>query len=427
MESWLIRFDKDGACTSPKTRDALLNRIADKEQPIIFFSHGWNNDFGDAVDLYRRFLSNFEQVAAAQPIDGGPAIFVGVTWPSIWLPSDSGPQMAASPDLQMLTNEPVLQEVAGLLPSTADRTRLYELLEADKIDMTEARELAHLLKTIIIPGEPEGAKEAQVNEDNIVAAIMDIQLAGEGGASNDDDLDAIGTVGGSGPGEIAAAGVLDYLDPRNAIRIASLYLMKDRAGKVGANGVSTLMRDMLTRSRAPIHAVGHSFGSKVMLSALAADPRPTRKMKSALLLQPAISYLSFAAHVPGRDAPGGYRDTLDLVESPIFSTYSASDFPLHAIYHLALLRQKDLGEARIAAAPTTAGSPPSVYAALGGYGPRDAAEQLIDPIPLPGEQVNYPQDARIVGFDGSAGNRIDSHGGVANPSTAWLLCEQMSR
>ena len=89
MESWLIRFDKDGACTSPKTRDALLNRIADKEQPIIFFSHGWNNDFGDAVDLYRRFLSNFEQVAAAQPIDGGPAIFVGVTWPSIWLPSDS--------------------------------------------------------------------------------------------------------------------------------------------------------------------------------------------------------------------------------------------------------------------------------------------------------------------------------------------------
>src|SRR5262249_17376272 len=127
------------------------------------------------------------------------------------------------------------------------------------------------------------------------------------------------------------------------------------------------------------------------------------------------------------DAPGGYRDALDLIESPIFSTYSASDFPLHAIYHLALLRRTDLGEAQIAAEATTAGSPPSGYAALGGYGPPDAAEQLIDPIPLPGEHVNYPQNAGIVGFDGSAGNRIDSHGGVANPSTAWLLCEQMSR
>ncbi len=48
MESSLIRFYKDGACTSPKTRDARLSRIADKDQPIILFSHGWNNDVADA-------------------------------------------------------------------------------------------------------------------------------------------------------------------------------------------------------------------------------------------------------------------------------------------------------------------------------------------------------------------------------------------
>ncbi|UWU68049.1 hypothetical protein [Bradyrhizobium sp. NC92] len=426
MESWLIRFDKDGACTSPKTRDALLTRIADRQQPIIFFSHGWNNDFADAVDLYRRFLSDFERVIAAHPIGHGPAIFVGVSWPSIWLPSEPGPQMAAASDLQMLTNEAVLQEVAGLLPSTADRARLYELLEVNKIDLTEARELARLVKPIIIPDQPEGVKEAQANEDNILAAIKDIQLASEGEASTDDDIDAIGTVDGSGRGRIRAAGGLEYLDPRNAIRMASLYIMKDRAGKVGANGIATLLREMLTGCPAPIHGVGHSFGCKVMLSALVAGSRPTRRMKSLLLLQPAISYLSFATHIPGRDAPGGYRDAFDLVETPIFSTYSAADIPLHAIYHLALLRQKDLGELQIAAPPTTAGSPPSVYAALGGYGPRDAAEQLVDPIPLPGEHVDYP-NAPIVGFDGSAGNRIDAHGGIANPSTAWLLREQMSR
>jgi hypothetical protein len=426
MECWLVRFDKDGTCTSPRTRDALLDKISDTDQPIIFFSHGWNNDFADAVDLYRRFLENFEEVAKAHPTGGKPPIFVGVTWPSIWLPSDSGPQMAGAGDTAAQANEPVLQEIASKLTSPADRARLYELLEADKVSMTEARELARLLKPAINPGANEGPAEADVNEDNIVAAMTDIQLAGQGGSPADDDIDAIGTVGGTGPGEVAAAGFLDVLDPRNALRMASLYLMKDRAGTVGANGVAGLLRDMLKRSRGPIHAVGHSFGCKVMLSALAAGQGPSRKMKSALLLQPAISHLSFAAHVPGLDAPGGYRAALDLVERPIYSTYSASDFPLHAIYHLALLRRKDLGEAQIAAAATTAGSPPNVYAALGGYGPRDTGEKLIDPIPVPGAAINHPADARIVGFDGSKDNRIDSHGGIANPYTAWLLCRQMS-
>jgi hypothetical protein len=145
-----------------------------------------------------------------------------------------------------------------------------------------------------------------------------------------------------------------------------------------------------------------------------------------LLMQPAVSHLSFAMKVPGRVGPGGYRHVLERVQNPIFSTYSASDFPLHAIYHLALLRQKDLGEAQIAAGATRAGNPPNVYAALGGYGPRGTDESLIDPIPKPGENFEYPKGARLVGLDGSLDNRIDSHGGVANPYTAWALHRQMT-
>jgi len=95
-ETWLVRFDKNGVCSSPKTRDALLDSLsAKKGRPVLFFSHGWNNDFADAVDLYRRFLFEFEKVLAAHAIAGISPIFVGVTWPSIWLPSDAGPQMAA--------------------------------------------------------------------------------------------------------------------------------------------------------------------------------------------------------------------------------------------------------------------------------------------------------------------------------------------
>jgi hypothetical protein len=51
---------------------------------------------------------------------------------------------------------------------------------------------------------------------------------------------------------------------------------------------------------------------------------------------------------------------------------------------------------------------------------------LIDPIPKPGEDFKYPKEARLVGLDGSAEARIDSHGGVANPYTAWALRKQMT-
>jgi hypothetical protein len=77
----------------------LLDNVSQKkDRPVIFFSHGWNNDFADAVDLYRRFLTELEKVLTAHPVAGPHPIFVGVTWPSIWLPSDDGPQMAAGHD-----------------------------------------------------------------------------------------------------------------------------------------------------------------------------------------------------------------------------------------------------------------------------------------------------------------------------------------
>jgi pimeloyl-ACP methyl ester carboxylesterase len=427
LETWLIRFDKNGVCSSPKTREALLEKLASKEsRPIIFFSHGWNNDFADAVDLYRRFLSEFEKVVAAHPVTALPAVFVGVIWPSVWLPSNSGPQIAGAfedPD-ETSADEAMTRELADVLPGGTDWPRLYALLEQKRLTRDEAQELAHLLMPALQPSDEGGPREAAVSENNIIKTLADMQRA-EIGQSDDDDLDAIGVVGGAALGGPAPAGFFDFLDPRSALRLASLYAMKDRAGKVGAVGVASLLRSMLKQSNAPIHVVGHSFGCKVMLSAVAAEPAPSRKLKSMLLLQPAISYLSFADTVPGRAGPGGYRNVLERVEDPILSTYSASDFPLHTLYHLALLRQRDFGEVQIAAAVTTAGNPPNAYAALGGYGPRGASEYLIDPIPGLGENFHYPGEARLVGLDGSQQKRIESHGDIANPYTAWALRHQM--
>ena len=246
METWLVRFDKSGVCTSPKTRDAMLSNLAaKKDRPVIFFSHGWNNDFADAVDLYRRFLTEFETVLKTHPINGPPPIFVGLTWPSIWFASDAGPAMAGAGDSKAASaDDAVLRELADTLPSAADRSRLYELLESEKISREEAGELARLLAPALRSGGEEGPATAAADEASIVGAMADLQRAES--PPIEDDIDAIGVVGGvggAGAGQVAAAGFFDFLDPRVAIRLASLYLMKDRAGQVGSNGVAALLRD----------------------------------------------------------------------------------------------------------------------------------------------------------------------------------------
>lgn len=219
----------------------------------------------------------------------------------------------------------------------------------------------------VVKADPVGPDEAPASEDKIVAAMNAMQTA-RGGTPVRDNLDDLGTVGGTAGAGPGAAGILSYLDPRWAVRLASLYIMKDRAGTVGSNGVAALLRDIKQSTQGSLHMVGHSFGAKVMLAALAAQPAGGHPARSLLLLQPAVSHLSFAATVPGREGPGGYRGVLDRVVNPIVTTYSNHDIPLHKIYHLALLRREDLGELQIAAGETAAGNPPNAYAALGATG-----------------------------------------------------------
>ena len=66
-----------------------------------------------------------------------------------------------------------------------------------------------------------------------------------------------------------AAGLLGNLDPRNLLRMGTVWLMKDRAGKVGAHGVGPLVKHVLDETDARLHLVGHSFGARVVLSSLA--------------------------------------------------------------------------------------------------------------------------------------------------------------
>lgn len=425
MPVWLVRFDEAGRCISPLTRDAAVEAVsAGGHRHVVFFAHGWNTDYDSAVGQYRAFLRAYEGGPGTAPAPGS-TLFLGVTWPSVWLPGEAGPQMAGAGDPDGGAEDKIMEAVALDLVATVPdgrAERAYELLDQPRLAAAEARELAELVAPAFHAGADElGDGSEALSTDDLLQAAAAMGRK-EGGAAANDDLDHIGTVIAA-PGGPAPAGGLAF-DPRDIVRLFSLYRMKDRAGAVGARGVASLMRELLGRTKAKVHAVGHSFGCKVMLSALCSPDPLSRRLDSLLLLQPAISHLSFAETVPGRSGPGGYRAALDRVVAPILTTYSGRDWPLHGIFHLALRRAADLGDARIAGGETAAGAPPSRYAALGGYGPRGANERLIDPIPAAGEAYPPMDGARLIGLDGTRDRRIPSHGGVANAYTAWALHQQ---
>src|SRR5688572_25273313 len=96
MPTWLVRFDEHGQCVSPVTARALLDHLrASGYSDLLFFAHGWNTDFAGAVAQYGSFLKALASVLDDHPIGAFNPLFIGITWPSVWMAEDEGPAVAS--------------------------------------------------------------------------------------------------------------------------------------------------------------------------------------------------------------------------------------------------------------------------------------------------------------------------------------------
>ena len=421
---YIIPFDKRGTCIAPKTRDHLIEAVRDDGYTDIFlFSHGWNNDWTVATERYEHFLQGYMNMRAQNNLEvpaGFKPLLIGVFWPSTALvfgESEKGPAMAAGGPTAI--DSAVADELAEIAVIAADlnatdASRFYELAQKTALSSDEALDLAKLLHPIYTESDDELGEEDAVSAEDIV----DVWVTAQAPADDLSDFGVVDQPDEDGPQAAFLGGLIKKLDPRPALRTATVYKMKDRAGKVGARGVAPLLDDVLDAGDAKIHLLGHSYGGKIVLSATAAATL-SRQVESMLLLQPAVSHLCFAAQVSGTNRAGGYRDVLNRVKKPILSTFSRHDFPLTKTFHLALRRKKDLGEAKIAAA----GEPPSRYAALGGFGPRGCDEKLID---IKSLNQAYDLDANVPIYGLRGDEVIDGHGDISNAATWWALYSLVS-
>lgn len=418
-----IRFDKNGACTSPDAARTLVE-TARQATDVFLFSHGWNNDWATANRRYGAFIAQFANSRRqwwTPPDREYRPLLSGIFWPSTSLvaPWEQTPDIAAAPSpADPVEARDELAVLAEQLPQNQTE-RLYELARCDGLAPAQTVELASLLAPILSQGNDELDPTAEPpSPEDLVAAWADTASTRSSMASPDDVGGFIDEQQPIAP--VTAAG-LGHIDPRWAVRITTVLLMKDRAGRVGGRGVAALLRDLVDASPdSRIHLIGHSYGGKIVLSALCSEGPLTRPVHSVLLLQPALSCLCFASDVDGHGRPGGYRPALERTKQPIITTYSHRDMPLTRFFHLAARRASDFGEAVIA------GAPPSRYAALGGYGPHGIPDELstVDAKRPPDQYDLAAEGIRVVAVQAS--NAIGGHGDVTNPVTAWaLLCQVM--
>jgi hypothetical protein len=419
---YLLRFDKSGTLQSPQTFELLKAEIAAGATDVFLFSHGWNNTFDEAFARYDSFINGFiaqqQQFSLPTPQPYRP-VLIGVIWPStsFVMPWENGPVIAAVPADQARTAEEMTRLITAQM-SPADAARFAELVDGGApLGPDDAREAATLLCTTLPEdGDPDGQVGKPKPED-VLASWQRIGAKAQPVA----DATDYGTAAPAQPGAGPAAAGLSF-DPRDLLRMGTVWTMHTRAGTVGANGVSRLVQWVLDRPNAPrLHLIGHSFGAKVVLSALSVGDAPAHKARSMLLLEPAINRWCFAPLVTGSGAPGGYHVALERLESPIFTTFSSHDQPLHEVFQLVI---RDVGELQIAAIGDT-----DRYGALGGYGPNglDALGHTLPALDAGSGHYDVPAGVRVVGVDGgvelSGGTAIKGHGDVSTPVTWWALHE----
>jgi hypothetical protein len=421
---YLLRYDNAGRLRSPRT-ETQLKECLGAASDVFLFSHGWNNIFDTAAERYRGFIEGYvqqrQQYSLPVPVGYRP-LMIGLIWPStdFVLPWEAGPKIAAagaSESPEGARTEQMLSFVTESLEPDANAT-FTELVDArTALDTAEARQAAEIALTALWPDvDPEDS--APVPSVDEVLASWSAMNGGEAQIpANPDDFGTVGsdaiskgpTVAGSSP-----------LDPRDLLRMATVWKMKARAGQVGASGAGPLVRHILDDSGARLHLVGHSFGARVLLSALASQ-QPARPAQSMLLLQAAVNRWCFASDVAGTGRAGGFVPVLNRVERPILTTFSAYDEALTKAFPVTM-RGSHLGEPDVAAF-----SKPELYGALGGLGPAGlgglgATQQAA----IPGkEDYDLGGGRKVIAVDGGreieGRPAISGHGDISNPVTWWAL------
>jgi esterase/lipase superfamily enzyme len=200
------------------------------------------------------------------------------------------------------------------------------------------------------------------------------------------------------------------------VNLVTYYKMKDRAGVVGRTGLSAAIRAV--RERAPdvrLHLIGHSFGGRVVTSAIAGATEADRSTVDSLsLLQAAFSHHAFSGRY-GDGKQGFFRRVVSdtCVRGPTIVTHTRNDRAVGLAYALA---------SRMAGQDASAiGDRDDPYGGLGSNGARDTTEAVDGPALAAGGTEYSPAIGSCRIHNLLADRFVSGHSDIANDAVAYAI------
>jgi len=348
---WEVGFDEQGR-PDQGDADTLLAELPGQDLTDLFvFSHGWNNDRGQARRLYQLYFQQVPGLLGQGGAQGARVGSLGVVWPSKRWADEPEPTGDAGDG----GGAAGLADTAGPAPAApaGDGALVEDLKDVFAGDDRRAAldELARLLEER--PEDPAALARFQALMGEL-AGDPDAEPAGEDQGElalvTDDPEEVFGRFADAVPqtGEGGAAGLGDafgrlWNGAKEALRQLTYFEMKKRAGVVGRQGLGPLLgRVHQADPEVRVHLVGHSFGARLVSFALAGLPPGDSPVKSLYLLQGAFSHFAFADALPmDRSRGGALKGMAARVDGPLVASFSVHDTAVGRLYPLASLSSRD--------------------------------------------------------------------------------------
>ncbi|HMF74643.1 MAG TPA: hypothetical protein VK604_03180 [Bryobacteraceae bacterium] len=435
-----LNFDEKGVLQGAEFNE--LGQRAAAATDAIFLAHGFRNSADDATSLYTKFLQTFRGHLARpefQEVAGRKFVVAGLFWPSLQLPesfkSQDGGVQAADGDAPLSASlVQKLQDLKTVSPEHAVQLdAAIALLPHVEDDAAAQDQFSDLLLALTDGGEldaTEGLQQIRQQPGSVLLqklslpVILPTQAADagfdRGGVASLDDFTA-GSANGSTQGIGSFFGsILGGVD--KFINLTTWYIMKNRSGVVGANGVAKAVRDLKASNAAMrIHLVGHSLGGRLMAAcAKSLAQSPLLQPDSVTLLEAAFSHYGFSPN-NGKGTAGFFRDVIDkkVVKGPLLETFSFQDTAVGANYAIA---------SRLAGDNVKAiGDASDEFGGIGRNGAQLTSESVflkLKTAAAPGGPYAF-QTGVVTCLDGSGG-LIKDHGDVTNENVTYAFASSVA-
>ena len=342
---WKLEYNEDGQPEDAAQLDAFVDEVkAQGLTDVFIFSHGWNNDPTTALSLYQRFFGEMRKLLDDTSIPKRRDAKIGtagVIWPSIKWPDDESAESAGGAvSLGAGDSGGDLFEELKKVFKTDQQQRILADLEQllDRKQRSEAalKQFKATLSQLVGKPGPKSSSPDNLEQRGVLAGDDNWREVFEALADQEPEGDSTG----------GAAGFGDQFKrlwngAKAALRVATYWQMKERAGVVGKTGLALLIARLHEASpNLGVHLLGHSFGARLVSYALAGLPESQvgskSPVKSLFLLQGAFSHFTFAEALPfDKKRKGELVGMASRVDGPLLTTHSLKDLAVGTAYPLA--------------------------------------------------------------------------------------------